>query len=88
VAHGLTDAEVERELGCDWLIYQDLDDLIAAVQRGNPAIKRFDTSCFNGEYVTGDVSQTYLDRLSNDRNDNAKAARDGAGTAIGLHNSG
>jgi amidophosphoribosyltransferase len=88
VAHGLTEAEIERELGCDWLIYQDLEDLIAAVQHGNPDIRRFDTSCFNGEYVTGDVSQTYLEHLSNHRNDNAKAVRDGAGTAIGLHNSG
>lgn len=88
VAHGLTEAEIERELGCDWLIYQDLEDLIAAVQRGNPDIRQFDTSCFNGEYVTGDVSQTYLDRLSHHRNDNAKSVRDDAGTAIGLHNSG
>jgi hypothetical protein len=40
-------------LGADWLIYQDLEDLIWAVQDGNEKIKHFDTSCFSGEYVTG-----------------------------------
>ena len=88
IAHGRTEAEVERELGCDWLIYQDLQDLIEAVQRGNPEIQRFDTSCFNSEYVTGDVDQAYLDRLSNHRNDSAKTARDGDAATIGLHNAG
>jgi len=88
IAHDRTEAEIEHALGCDWLIYQDLPDLIDAVQRGNPAIRRFDTSCFNGEYVTGDVNQAYLDRLSHHRNDQAKANRQGSASTIGLYNVG
>ena len=63
-------------IGADGLIYQDLDDLIDAARAGNPRIKRFDTSCFTGEYVTGDISNEYLDRLSLARNDAAKMVRD------------
>jgi amidophosphoribosyltransferase len=88
IAHGRTEPEVERELGCDWLIYQDLPDLIAAVQRGNPDIQQFDTSCFDGNYVTGDIDQDYLERLSHHRNDGAKSGREGTGSTIGLHNAG
>jgi len=88
IAHGRTEKEIKEELGCDWLLYQDLDDLIEAVQRGNPALERFDTSCFDGEYVTGDVDQEYLDRLSNHRNDDAKSKREGNRTVIELHNAG
>jgi len=88
IAFGRSEAEVERELGCDWLIYQDLEDLIDAVQRGNPEIGEFDTSCFTGKYVTGDVSQAYLDRLSHRRNDSAKTTREAPAATIGLHNAG
>lgn len=88
IAHGRTDDEVEKELGADWLIYQDLQDLINAVQKGNPALTRFDTSCFNGEYVTGDIDQDYLDRLSRRRNDQAKSRRNDDNGIIGLHNAG
>jgi amidophosphoribosyltransferase len=88
IAHGRTEEEVQTALGCDWLIYQGLQDLIDAVQRGNPGIRQFDTSCFNGEYVTGDVHPDYLERLSNHRNDTAKVGRDGVGSMIGLHNAG
>lgn len=88
IAFGRSEAEVERELGCDWLIYQDLQDLIDAVQRGNSEIGEFDTSCFTGKYVTGDVSQAYLDRLSHRRNDSAKITREAPAATIGLHNAG
>ena len=64
------------------------DERCAAVRRGNPEIKEFDTSCFDGHYVTGDVDQAYLDRLSNHRNDTAKSTREGTDNIIGLHNSG
>jgi amidophosphoribosyltransferase len=88
IAHGRTDEEVQAALGCDWLIYQDLQDLIEAVQRGNTSIRRFDTSCFDGEYVTGDVDQAYLDRLCHYRNDIAKSMRHGENSVIELHNAG
>ena len=50
-------------IGADKLIYQDLEDLIDAVSLGNKDIKDFDCSCFNGEYITGGVSETYLSKL-------------------------
>lgn len=53
IAHSRTEQEVCDELGVDWLIYQDLDDLIAASSEGNPSIEKFDCSVFNGDYVTG-----------------------------------
>ena len=74
IAAGKTDAEVEKLIGADWLIYQDLDDLIAAAAEGNPAITQFECSVFNGEYITGDVDEVYLKRLANIRNDAAKRA--------------
>ncbi len=61
------------EIGADKLIYQELDDLIAAVSVCNPAIKEFDTSCFDGVYVTGDVTPAYLGLVNSKRNDAAKA---------------
>ncbi|MFC5741020.1 amidophosphoribosyltransferase [Dyella tabacisoli] len=74
VASGHSIAEVEKILGADWLIYQDLQDLIWAVQDGNDELKHFDTSCFSGEYVTG-LDQTYLQQIEMLRSDDAKAAR-------------
>ncbi|OHC42946.1 MAG: amidophosphoribosyltransferase, partial [Rhodanobacter sp. RIFOXYA1_FULL_67_6] len=74
VAAGRTEKEIEQTLGADWLIYQDLKDLIWAVQDGNEELKRFDTSCFSGEYVTG-LDQSYLEQIEMLRSDDAKAAR-------------
>jgi amidophosphoribosyltransferase len=76
VANGRTVEEIQELIGADWLIYQDLDALIAAVHHENAEIESFDTSCFSGEYVTGDVSQTYLDELEAERSDSAKLKRD------------
>ena len=76
IAHGKSEEQVADALGADWLIYQDLDDLISAVRAGNEKIINFDTSCFNGEYVTGDISDDYLTRLSLMRNDSAKQTRE------------
>ena len=74
VAHGRSVAEIEKILGADKLIYQDLDDLIWAVRDGNEALADFDTSCFSGEYVTG-VEPTYLRDLEFARSDDAKSQR-------------
>lgn len=78
VAHGRSEEEVANLIGVDWLIYQDLNDLISAVSKGNPAITRFDTSCFNGDYVTGNITTEYLAKLSMLRSDDAKKQREGA----------
>ena len=71
VANGRNEQEIEDELGADRLIYQELDDLIAACKEGNPEITGFDTSCFSNEYVTG-VEDDYLEDLQNRRSDQAK----------------
>ncbi|MBO9662349.1 amidophosphoribosyltransferase [Dokdonella sp.] len=78
VAHGRTVEEIEKILGADKLIYQDLDDLVWAVQDGNEELKHFDASCFSGEYVTG-VEPTYLRDLEFARSDDAKMQRRQAG---------
>ena len=75
IAAGKTDEDVQDLIGADWLIYQDLDDLIATAAEGNPAIKEFECSVFNGDYITGDVDEVYLRRLENIRNDAAKKSR-------------
>jgi len=75
VAHDRTVEEITKVIGADWLVYQDLDDLITAVQRGNEDIKSFDCSCFDGIYVTQDVDDNYFQRLSDMRNDAAKRVK-------------
>jgi amidophosphoribosyltransferase len=75
VASGRSVDEVAKLIGADWLIYQDLDDLIAACKHEDARIEEFDTSCFSGEYVTGDVTPEYLERLRRERSDEAKLAR-------------
>ena len=72
IAFNRTEREVCEVIGADRLFYQDVDDLIASASEGNPAITRFETSCFTGEYVTGDVSKDYLSNLSAQRNDAAR----------------
>jgi len=72
IAHGRSVEEVRKIIGADWLVYQDLDDLIAAAREGNPKIDGFDCSVFNGEYVTGDIDTAYLDRLQRMRSDDSK----------------
>ncbi len=91
IAHGRTDDEVCRLIGADWLVYQDLPDLIASSAEGSPKIKQFDCAVFDGNYVTGDVDRNYLDRLANARNDDNKARSqsevdDTGGSIVGLHN--
>ncbi|HUK01964.1 MAG TPA: amidophosphoribosyltransferase [Steroidobacteraceae bacterium] len=75
IGAGRTVKEIEQQIGADWLIYQDLEDLVAACQHDHATIREFDTSCFSGEYVTGDVTPEYLARLQHERSDEAKASR-------------
>jgi amidophosphoribosyltransferase len=67
VAHGRSDEEVARLIGADALIYQDVEDMKQAVRDINPALTNFDASCFDGDYITGDVTTEYLDRLEQSR---------------------
>ncbi len=75
IANGRTAEQISQEIGADRVIYQDLQDLIDAAHEGNPKISEFDTSCFDGKYITGDVSQDYLDRIEQIRCDAAKSGR-------------
>lgn len=75
IAAGRTEQEIEALIGADWLVFQDLDDLVASAREGNPAITRYECSVFDGKYITGDVDEVYLKRLENTRNDAAKAAK-------------
>src|SRR5687767_1502951 len=67
VATGRTEAEVAREIDADLLIYQDLDALKRAVTQANPRLTEFDASCFDGRYVTGDITAEYLAQLAGHR---------------------
>ena len=75
VAFNRTEEDVARAIGADRLFYQSLDGLVDAVQRGNPRLREFDTSCFTGEYVTGGVSPRYLEHIAEHRADAARSAR-------------
>ena len=72
IAAHRTEEEVGREIGADALIYQDLDALKECVRKLNPKLTSFETSCFDGQYITGDVSSDYLHTIEVRRD----AARD------------
>jgi amidophosphoribosyltransferase len=76
VASQRTDEEVRELIGADWLVYQDLEDLIGSVRYDNSNIDEFDSSCFSGHYVTGEVTPAYLRRLESQRSDSAKSDRE------------
>ena len=67
IATGRTDQQIAETIGADALVYQDLADMQQAVRDLNPSIKRFEASCFDGDYVTGDITPEYLARLGQSR---------------------
>lgn len=77
IAHNRTTEEIQETIGADWLIYQDIEDLIEAVQYQKNPIDNFESSCFSGDYVTGDVDGAYLNTLQQQRSDNAKRLQNG-----------
>jgi amidophosphoribosyltransferase len=60
IAAHRSEEEVAREIGADALVYQDLEELKDAVRRANPRLASFETSCFDGIYITGDITSDYL----------------------------
>ena len=74
VAHERSIGQVQEFLGCDWLVYQDIEDLEASVREGNRDLERFDSSCFDGDYVTG-IEPGYFERIQALRSDEAKRKR-------------
>jgi amidophosphoribosyltransferase len=74
VAHNRTTEEVGQAIGADWLMYQNLDDLVeSCLGAGDTRIANFDCSCFDGRYVAGSIDQDYLESLEEKRKDSAKA---------------
>ena len=76
IASKKTVDQIKKEIGADWLFYQDLEALIRAVSHDNSDITGFDTSCFSGEYITNDVSPEYLKKIESIRNDQAKQKKE------------
>jgi len=90
IAHGRTEQEIQSIIGADWLIYQELDDLIECAREGNDRVESFDCSVFDGQYPTGDITAEYLEKLEQERSDARKAYRNKELTAdsdvIDMHN--
>jgi amidophosphoribosyltransferase len=76
IAHGRSVEEVCREITADALVYQDLDALKRSISDANPALKDFEASCFDGKYITGDISRDYLDHIENVRGNPAPMNED------------
>lgn len=90
IAHNRTTEEIAEIIGADWLLYQDLDDLVESVSGGKIQIDQFDCAVFNGVYVTGDIDEHYLQRVEQERNDDDKEPveeDEATNDTIGLHNS-
>jgi amidophosphoribosyltransferase len=79
IATGRTDEEIATEIGADAMVYQELADLIESVREVNPKLTRFETSCFDGVYITGDVTSEYLARVERARDAGRQEADDEAG---------
>jgi amidophosphoribosyltransferase len=85
IATGRDEDEIRREIGADYLVFQELDALIKDVSRLNPAIANFETSCFDGHYITGDVTPEYLAILEAQRSAGGILSRSGSSTQLDLN---
>jgi len=89
IAHGRELDDICDLIGADKLIFQSIEDLVSAVNLANPEIKMFDTSVFNGQYITKDINQSYLDKLDALRNNETKENSDrNAESIIDMYNEG
>ncbi|GAA0666000.1 amidophosphoribosyltransferase [Rheinheimera tangshanensis] len=89
IAHGHDVESICKIIGADGLIFQSLEDLVDAVRSQNPELKRFETSVFDGVYVTNDIDQAYLNRLDAQRNEASKRKKEAELSAsLELHNEG
>ena len=86
IANGKTIEQINEKVGSDRLFYQSLDDLVDSTAALNPDIAQFDTSCFDGVYVTGDIDAAYLQALHEARNDAAKSESREDDEVIDMHN--
>ncbi|MGH8706017.1 MAG: amidophosphoribosyltransferase, partial [Burkholderiales bacterium] len=85
IAAHRSEEEVAAEIGADALIYQDLEALKEAVRRVNPKLTSFEASCFDGNYVTGDVTSDYLHVIEARRDAARDSGEDGEGAQLDLN---
>lgn len=85
IATGRDDDEICREIGADYLVYQDLDALVKDVSRLNPSISHYETSCFDGSYITGDITEEYLAILEAQRGSGMPLTSTGASSQLDLN---
>jgi amidophosphoribosyltransferase len=89
IAHDRTVEEIRELIGADWLLYQNLEDLITSVSDVNSDIDGWECSVFTGEYITGDIDRAYLDHLDGQRNDETRSGtvkNDTENGSIDMHN--
>ena len=84
IAAHRSEEEVAREIGADALVYQDLEALKDAVRKANPRLTSFETSCFDGIYITGDITSDYL-RTIETRRDAARDSGEDEGAQLDLN---
>jgi amidophosphoribosyltransferase len=84
IAAHRSEEEVARQIGADALVYQDLDALKEAVRQANPKLTSFETSCFDGVYITGDVTSDYLREIET-RRDAARDSGEDEGAQLDLN---
>jgi amidophosphoribosyltransferase len=85
IAAGRSDEEICRAIGADALIYQDIESLRAAVHAVNPSVACYETSCFDGQYITGDVTAEYLHAVETQRDESRAGSDDGDGAQLDLN---
>lgn len=85
IAHGRTEEEVCREITADALVYQDIEAMKRSITDVNPMLKKFEASCFDGDYITGDISRDYLDRIEFARENPKAVIEDAVRTQLNLN---
>lgn len=85
IAHGRTEEEVCREITADALVYQDIEAMRRSIMDVNPMLKKFEASCFDGDYITGDISRDYLDRIEFARENPKTVIEDAVRTQLNLN---
>jgi len=67
IAHNRTIEEIREFIGADALIYQDVNAMKRVVGALNPKLDGFEASCFDGRYITGDVSAADFSAMAEQR---------------------
>ena len=86
IANGRSIEEINKKIGSDKLFYQTLDDLVESILMDTDLEMNFDSSCFDGKYVTGNITEAYLKKLHDKRNDTAKQEDMEEDQILDLHN--